>query len=93
MSVEDSHKLVGQASSESVGQASRLSIEILAALPVYDVSPARAQRTRARCVARLRRTPPVGRGVSILAWLEPAAALAASIVYLAAAIRASMVLL
>jgi len=74
----------------------------LRALTVHDLSQDRADRTRALCVARLagsrapgrriRRTV-AGPGASPVGWLEPVAALGASLLYLAVAVQAATVLM
>lgn len=67
------------------------------ALTVHDVTGGRAARTRDRCLAVMAgrgRTAARRDGPSAwFEWLEPTTALAIGIVYLLAAIRASMVLL
>jgi hypothetical protein len=84
------------------GQAFRQSIDDeLRALTEHDVSPERAARTRARCLARLSArtaarpalTVRGGTGASPVAWLEPVAALSACLIYLAAALQAATVLM
>jgi hypothetical protein len=71
--------------------------EDLRALTVHDVSADCAQRTRDRCLAAVAARRPgirVGStGPAWLAWGEPLAAVGIGVVYLAAAVRASMVLL
>ena len=79
--------------------------ERLRALSVYDVDRAHADRTRERCRAALTaraasRRGPLGRFVlaagrrwAAVPWVEPLATLAASALYLVAAVAASLVLL
>jgi hypothetical protein len=66
--------------------------ERLHALPVHDAGRDRAERTRARCVARLRpaRAP---RWRATLDWVEPLAAVGLGALYLAAALQAATLLL
>ena len=67
--------------------------EDLLSLQTLDVGAVRAQQTRQACLELLdrRRARPVGH--RRLAWIEPLAATAAGLVYLAAAVHASLALL
>jgi hypothetical protein len=76
--------------------------EDLRALAVHDASEERADRTRDQCLAVLaaRRSAAVRSGrrahsvqTASLRWAEPLAAIGIGVVYLVAAVRASMVLL
>jgi hypothetical protein len=76
--------------------------EELRALAVHDVSGERAERTRDQCLAMLaaRRSAAARPGIRAgsaqtawLGWAEPLAAIGISVVYLAAAVQASMALL
>ncbi len=78
--------------------------ERLRALTVHDVGAARADRTRERCRAALaaraasRRRPfgrllfAAGQRWAAVSWTEPLATLAAGVLYLVAAVAASLVL-
>jgi hypothetical protein len=72
--------------------------ESLGALAVFDVSPQSAMRTRRACLAALAARaavasePGQAARASWAAWVEPAAAIVVCAVYLASALRASMVL-
>ncbi len=67
----------------------------LRALTVHDVSPAAAERIRSRCLAALsaHAEATARRRVARTTWLEPLAAIGVSLLYLVAAVRASMALL
>jgi hypothetical protein len=67
----------------------------LRALTVHDVSPAAAERTRNRCLAALsaHAATTARRRAARTTWLEPLAAIGVSLLYLVAAVRASMALL
>jgi hypothetical protein len=76
--------------------------EELSALPVHDVAPGRAERTRARCLAAFAAPADGGRqlhervAVARAGWvalMEPLAAIALGAIYLAAAVQASMALM
>ncbi len=68
----------------------------LRALTVHDVSAVGAERTRDQCLAAIAARRPGNRAgrapATRLAWAEPLAAVGIGVVYLAAAVRASMVL-
>ncbi len=69
---------------------------VLARLPAHDAGAERTTRIREQCLAvlgRNRRTRPVLAGVLGWGWLEPAAALGACGIYLAAAAQVSLGLL
>jgi hypothetical protein len=70
--------------------------EGLRALTVHDVSAECAERTRDRVLAAIAARRPGARdwsaGPAWLAWGEPLAAIGIGVAYLAAAVRASMVL-
>ncbi len=63
--------------------------DALRALTVHDATRNSIERTRARCLARLRPS----RGTRRLAWLEPIAAVSLSALYLASALQAATLLL
>lgn len=66
--------------------------DLLRRLPVHDIDAPRAERTRRECLAQLEARAAASREGASKGWLEPAAVMALSLVYLAAAVQASLVL-